>query len=82
VFSGPTHFVQEPIFVARKGSGIEEGDGWVMALVDNVVTMASELHIVDTREFGKSQAIIDLPIRLRAGLHGKWVDAQDLKFSK
>ncbi|CAN9230154.1 unnamed protein product [Alternaria alternata] len=80
-FPGPTHFVQEPVFVARKGSTTAEGDGWVIALVNNAATMASELHIVDTRNFGKAQAIIDLPIRLRAGLHGNWVDSQDLKSS-
>jgi carotenoid cleavage dioxygenase-like enzyme len=80
-FPGPTHFVQEPIFVARKGLAIMEGDGWVMALVNNAATMASELHIVDTRDFGRPQAIIDLPIRLRAGLHGNWVDSQDLQLS-
>jgi carotenoid cleavage dioxygenase-like enzyme len=52
-----------------------------MALVNNAATMASELHIVDTRDFGRPQAIIDLPIRLRAGLHGNWVDSQDLQLS-
>ncbi|CAN9174044.1 unnamed protein product [Alternaria alternata] len=52
-FPGPTHFVQEPVFVARKGSTTAEGDGWVIALVNNAATMASELHIVDTRNFGK-----------------------------
>ncbi|CAN9322844.1 unnamed protein product [Alternaria alternata] len=80
-FPGPTHFVQEPVFVARKGSMTAEGDGWVIALVNNAATMASELHIVDTRNFGKAKAIVGLPIRLRAGLHGNWVDTQDLKLS-
>ncbi|CAN9186698.1 unnamed protein product [Alternaria alternata] len=80
-FPEPTHFVQEPVFVARKGSTTAEGDGWVIALVNNAATMIRELHIVDTRNFGKAQTIIDLPIRLRAGLHGNWVDSQDLKSS-
>ncbi|KAH8623625.1 hypothetical protein IG631_21330 [Alternaria alternata] len=80
-FPGPTHLVQEPVFIARKSSSTAEGDGWVIALVNNAATMTSELHIVDTRNFGKAQAIIDLPIRLRAGLHGNWVDSQDLKLS-
>jgi carotenoid cleavage dioxygenase len=81
-FPGSTHLVQEPIFIARKSSGNAEGDGWVMALVNNYATMASELHITDTRDFERPQAIIDLPVRLRAGLHGNWVDAQDLQLSK
>ncbi|KAH7357394.1 carotenoid oxygenase [Pyrenochaeta sp. MPI-SDFR-AT-0127] len=80
-FPGPTHLVQEPIFIQRKGADTEEGDGWVVVLVNNYASMASELHIVDTRKFEEPQAIIDLPVRLRAGLHGNWVDAQDVQLS-
>lgn len=76
-FPGRTHFVQEPVFIARPGSN-EEGNGWLMALVNNYATMSSELHIVDTKDFTVAQAIVYLPIRLRAGLHGNWVDGQDL----
>ncbi|OAG07137.1 carotenoid oxygenase, partial [Paraphaeosphaeria sporulosa] len=77
-FPGPTHLVQEPIFVLRKGTEVAEGDGWVVVLVNNYASMLSELHVVGTKDFTKAQAIIYLPIRLRAGLHGNWVDAQDL----
>ncbi|KAF2999657.1 hypothetical protein E8E13_000333 [Curvularia kusanoi] len=75
-FPGRTHLVQEPVFIARKGADIPEDDGWVMALVNNYSSMSSELHIIDTRDFTRPQAIIDLPIRLRAGLHGNWVDTK------
>jgi carotenoid cleavage dioxygenase len=81
-FPGRTHLVQEPIFVPRKGADIVEGDGWMIMLVNNYASMASELHIVDTKNFETPQAIIDLPIRLRAGLHGNWVDNQDIEMSK
>lgn len=74
---GPTHLVQEPVFVAR-GDGAEEGDGWLMALVNNYATMSSELHIVDTRRFDQPQAVVELPVRLRHGLHGNWVSKQEL----
>ena len=80
-FPGKTHMVQEPVFIPRPGSS-EEGEGWVMALVNNYATMSSELHIVDAKAFTKAQAVIHLPIRLRAGLHGNWVDGQDLALSK
>jgi hypothetical protein len=50
-----------------------------MALVNNYSTKSSELHMVDTKDFTKVQAIIYLPVRLRAGLYGDLVDAEDIK---
>ncbi|KAH1489560.1 hypothetical protein LV164_008657 [Aspergillus fumigatus] len=76
-FPGNTHLVQEPVFIPRKDS-TTEGDGWVLALVNNYATMASELHLLDTRDFTHAQAKILLPIRLRHGLHGSWVDGRDI----
>jgi carotenoid cleavage dioxygenase len=76
-FPGNTHMVQEPIFIPRRGSTVE-GDGYVMALVNNYISMCSELHLLDTREFTKAKAVILLPLRLRQGLHGNWVQAEDL----
>ncbi|WP_164170663.1 carotenoid oxygenase family protein, partial [Stenotrophomonas maltophilia] len=46
-FPGRTHFVQEPVFIPRSEEAAE-GDGYVMALVNNLSSMLSELHIVDT----------------------------------
>ncbi|KAJ5437919.1 uncharacterized protein N7458_008917 [Penicillium daleae] len=77
-FPGKTHMVQEPVFIPRRGSEIE-GDGYLLALVNNYDTMSSELHMLDTKDFTRVQAIVLLPIRLRQGLHGNWVDALDLK---
>lgn len=71
------HIVQEPVFVPRSKDA-HEGDGFVMALVNNYRAMTSELHIIDTREFSKAVAIVELPLRLRAGLRGNWVDAADM----
>jgi carotenoid cleavage dioxygenase len=79
-FPGRTHMVQEPVFIPRKGSSVE-GDGFLLALVNNYESMGSELHLVDTRDFKKVKAVVLLPIRLRQGLHGNWVDAVDLKVS-
>ncbi|KAJ5317838.1 Carotenoid oxygenase [Penicillium antarcticum] len=72
-FPGCTHLVQEPVFIPRVGS-TEEGDGYLMALVNNYRTLSSELHLLDCQDFTKARAIILLPLRLRAGLHGNWVD--------
>ncbi|KAI7978157.1 hypothetical protein EIK77_009697 [Talaromyces pinophilus] len=71
-FPGVTHLVQEPVFIPRAGSS-QEGDGYVMALVNNYSTMLSELHVLDANDFSKAKAIILLPLRLRPGLHGNWV---------
>lgn len=76
-FPGPRHMVQECVFIP-KGDDAKEGDGFVMFLVNNYQTMSSELHILDTEDFQKAVAKVFLPMRLRAGLHGNWVDGQDL----
>jgi carotenoid cleavage dioxygenase-like enzyme len=76
-FVGPRSMVQEPIFVPRSENA-SEGDGFVMALVNRYETMTSDIIILDTQDWQKSVAEIKLPVRLRAGLHGNWVDARDL----
>ncbi|PYI02460.1 lignostilbene dioxygenase [Aspergillus sclerotiicarbonarius CBS 121057] len=76
-FPGKTHLVQEPVFIPGAGSCVE-GDGYILALVNNYDTMASELHLLDLEDFTKARAIIHLPVRLRPGLHGNWVDSRDM----
>ncbi|KAK7413354.1 transcriptional regulatory protein rco1, partial [Neonectria punicea] len=44
-FPGKTHMVQEPVFVPRS-SEAPEGDGFLIALVNNYSTMSSELHML------------------------------------
>ncbi|KAK4442232.1 putative lignostilbene dioxygenase [Podospora aff. communis PSN243] len=82
-FPGRTHMVQEPVFIPKKGSEVE-GDGYLLALVNNYDTMGSELHLLDTTEgkFGECLAKVVLPVRLRHGLHGNWVDANNVKETK
>jgi carotenoid cleavage dioxygenase-like enzyme len=66
------------VFIPRSQDA-QEGDGWSLFLQNNFESMASELAIVDTKDLSKVVALIKLPIRLRAGLHGNWVDAADFK---
>lgn len=77
-FPGPDRLFQEPVFIPRD-SAAAEGDGYLMALVNNYQTMSSELHIIDTRDFSQAIAIVLLPLRLRAGLHGNWVEGNELR---
>ena len=79
-----THYVgdasatQEPIFVPRPGS-TDPGDGYLMALINRFEEMRCDLLILDaTRIDEEPVATIALPMRLRNGLHGTWVDGADL----
>ncbi|PWY91694.1 lignostilbene dioxygenase [Aspergillus sclerotioniger CBS 115572] len=76
-FPGKTHLVQEPVFIPKAGSPVE-GDGYLLALVNNYNTMASELHLLDLKDPTTARAVIKLPVRLRPGLHGNWVDSGDM----
>ncbi len=74
-FPGSTRMVQEPVFIPRNDEA-QEGDGYLVALVNNYKAMESELHLVDTEDFSRVKARILLPVRLRPGLHGNWVDGR------
>ncbi|KAK1510212.1 9-cis-epoxycarotenoid dioxygenase 1 [Colletotrichum abscissum] len=77
-YPGSRHMVQEPVFVPR-GEDAEEGDGFLIGLVNNYGTMSSELHVIDTKRFTEPAAVVKVPMRLRAGLHGNWVDGKELR---
>jgi carotenoid cleavage dioxygenase len=76
-FAGPRKMCQEPVFIPRS-TDAPEGDGYLMALLNNYEEMCSELVILDTADLAKEIALVKLPVRLRPGLHGNWVDAADL----
>ena len=63
----------EPIFIPRSEKA-EEGDGWVMVMVERRPTRSSELVILDTQSFTKPKAVIKLPFLLAMQVHGNWVD--------
>lgn len=77
-WAGPESLVQEPCFIPRSADS-PQGDGYLVALVDNVVTNYSDLVILDACNveegpIGKAR----LPFRMRPGLHGNWSDASKL----
>lgn len=76
-FPGKTRLVQEPVFIPKAGSDVE-GDGYLLALINDYDSMSSELHLLDLSNFETARAIIKLPVRLRQGLHGNWVDSGDM----
>lgn len=76
-YAGDDSGVQEPIFVPRSEDA-PEGDGFVIALVERRVANRCDLVVLDTREFEKPVAIVQLPLHLKAQIHGNWVDAKAL----
>ena len=77
-WAGPQSIIQEPCFVPRRPDA-PEGDGYIIAVVDNVVTNYSDLVILDAQDIEEGPvARLKLPVRLRSGLHGNWADAGKL----
>jgi len=73
-WAGPQSIIQEPCFVPRSADA-PEGDGYIIALVDNLVTNYSDLVILDAQRVEAGPiARAKLPIRIRSGLHGNWAD--------
>jgi carotenoid cleavage dioxygenase len=75
--NGPYRLYQEPVFIPRSLEA-EEADGYLIALTMNYEEMISELVILDTRDMSKHLAMCRLPLKLRMGIHGSWVDDLDV----
>ena len=74
-WAGPQTIVQEPCFIPRTPHA-PEGDGYLVAVLDNLVTNYSELAIFDAQRIADGPfARAKLPFRLRPALHGNWADA-------
>ncbi|KAF2183452.1 carotenoid oxygenase [Zopfia rhizophila CBS 207.26] len=76
--AGPDSLVQEPIFVPRSADA-QEGDGWIMAVIDRQRERRNDLVIIDTRDFENEIAIIQMPFRAKGQIHGNWVDMTRVK---
>jgi carotenoid cleavage dioxygenase len=71
--------VQEPQFVPRR-SGAAQGDGWLLLVAHRLQAMHSDLLVLDTSDLAAGPvATLRLPLRLRRGLHGCWVSADELE---
>ena len=63
----------EPVFVP-KADGTAEDAGWILSVVYDATTDASELCILDAEDItGPEVARIHLPQRVPYGFHGNWV---------
>lgn len=80
-YAGDDSLCQEPIYIPRSADA-PEGDGWVMTLVERRAAGRCDMAIVDTREFEKPIAIVQLLFHIKAQIHGNWVQSAALKARK
>ncbi len=75
---GPTSGIQEPAFIP-KSENAAEGEGYIVALVDDHVTNYSDLCFFDAQRVDEGPvARAKLPVKIRQGLHGNWSTAKQL----
>lgn len=79
--AGPGSTVQEPVFIPRSEEA-PEGDGWILAMVERRETNTSHLIVLDTRSFEEPVAIVQLPFKVQAQIHGNWVPSSQLRQPK
>jgi carotenoid cleavage dioxygenase-like enzyme len=75
---GPVSSLQEPCFIPR-AKDAAEGDGWIVQICNRLEEHRSDLLLFDALDIEKGPiATINIPIRMRFGLHGNWADAEDV----
>jgi carotenoid cleavage dioxygenase-like enzyme len=74
-WAGPSSTLQEPCFIPRSPDA-PEGDGWIVQVCNRLDEHRSDLLLFDALDIEKGPiATINIPIRLRFGLHGNWANA-------
>lgn len=77
-FAGPCSTFQEPIFIPKSGEAVE-GEGYLMGLVNHLDVLRNDIFIFDALNVGQGPVcIIHLPVKLRLGLHGNFVEQKEL----
>ncbi|KAJ5001454.1 hypothetical protein K4K48_001347 [Colletotrichum sp. SAR 10_66] len=80
--AGPDVTVGEPCFVPRCADA-PEADGFLVVSCRDHTTTLGNLVILDTRDITAGPvSIIQLPFRIREGVHGNWVPASDFASRK
>lgn len=77
-FFGPTATVQEPTFIPKDDGG--EGEGYLIALVNHLDVLRNDVAIFDAQHLANGPlAVLHLPLKLKLGLHGNFVDHRDIE---
>lgn len=75
---GPVSSLQEPCFIPRHPDAAE-GDGWIVQVCNRLEEHRSDLLLFDALNIENGPiATINIPIRLRFGLHGNWANADQI----
>jgi carotenoid cleavage dioxygenase len=75
---GPVSSLQEPCFIPRHKAA-PEGDGWVVQICNRLDEQRSELLLFEAQDIAAGPiATIQIPIRMRFGLHGNWAPAANI----
>ncbi len=75
---GPVSSLQEPCFIPRSADA-PEGDGWIVQVCNRLEEHRSDLLLFDALDIEKGPiATIQVPIRLRFGLHGNFAPADQI----
>lgn len=75
---GPVSSLQEPCFIPRLKDA-PEGDGWIVQVCNRLEEHRSDLLLFDALDIEKGPiATINVPIRLRFGLHGNFAPSEEL----
>jgi carotenoid cleavage dioxygenase len=77
-FNVPDGTLQEACFAPKAGSS-EEGDGYLVAVINSLVQPRSELVVVDAKTMQQCARVI-MPMRISEQVHGTWVSHSDLSF--
>lgn len=77
-FAGPTKTFQEPTFIPKTGGA--EGEGYLIALLNHLDVLRNDVVIFDAQNMASGPvATIHLPLKLKLGLHGNFVDHRDIE---
>ena len=77
-YAGDNSNVQEPVFIPRTDTA-EEGDGYLMALVNRFPEGLTELVVVDTADFSSGPvATVHIPLHIRPTFHGLWIPENEI----
>jgi carotenoid cleavage dioxygenase-like enzyme len=68
--------VHEPVFIPRSDTS-PEGDGYLLAVGQNVAEPGTELYVIDARRM-EELARVTLPFGSSPQVHGTWARQADL----